>query len=134
MYATGWVYIAAQYERKEEMRKYRDELQAMGITTTSRWLDGNNQEEGLGADDLNATPWRGMPHAVLDTEDVMKADTFIMFTSGLGRGGHHTELGMALTTNKEIFLIGKRENVFHCLSAITVFPDWETFIAAMRAL
>jgi hypothetical protein len=132
MYATGWIYLAAQYERKEEMRKYRDELSSLGLNVTSRWIDNEGQDEGLGINDLDVEYRRGILPALTDTEDIARADVFIMFTNGLGRGGHHTELGIALAMNKEIFIIGKRENVFHCLSAITIFPDWETFIVWLQ--
>jgi hypothetical protein len=128
MSQTGTAYLAAQYERKEEMRKCRDDLWAINVKVTSTWIDNNDQGEGLGADDLDKIPHMGIAPALLDTADIARADAFIMFTNGLGRGGHHTELGIALAMNKVIFLIGKRENVFHCLSAIQAFPDWETFM------
>jgi hypothetical protein len=128
MYALGHVYIASQYERKEEMRNYRDHLWTEGITVTSRWIDNTSQDDGLGEEALAGKHWLGIGPALIDTEDIALADTFIMFTSNGGRGGYHTELGIALAMRKEIFLIGKRQNVFHCLSNVQVFPDWESFM------
>jgi hypothetical protein len=128
MYALGHVYLASQYERKDEMRNYRDHLWSEGITVVSRWIDNEGQEEGMGQDILDNQHWRGIPSALLDTEDLVRSDTFIMFTSDGGRGGYHTEFGMALSMRKEIFLIGKRKHVFHCLSNVQVFPDWDAFV------
>jgi hypothetical protein len=126
------VYLAAQYERKEEMRHYRNALNALGVRVSSRWIASNDQIEGLDAETLAEEHWMGTAQALLDIEDVRSADTFIMFTSGLGRGGHHTEFGMAMAMGKNIILIGKRENVFHCLSWIQVFPNWEAFMKVVR--
>jgi hypothetical protein len=134
MIAIDFVYLAAQFERKEEMRKYRDELKELGITVTSRWIEPNLQEEVLDVNNLAQEWMRGAQYAISDFDDIRRSVTFIMFTNGLGRGGHHTELGIALTMNRDVIIIGKRENVFHCLSGITVFQDWETFISWLKEL
>ena len=39
------IYLAARYSRREELCGYRSELEAIGHTVTSRWLNGKPQRE-----------------------------------------------------------------------------------------
>ena len=45
------------------------------------------------------------------------------------RGGRHVEFGLGLAWNKIVVVVGPRENVFHCLSDVYQFDDWDTFKA-----
>ena len=36
------IYLASRYGRRDELCTYRAQLQALGFTVTSRWLDGNH--------------------------------------------------------------------------------------------
>jgi|SRR6185312_14622810 len=124
------IYLAAQYERKDEMRTVRDRLEAMGYKVTSRWIDQLDQDEGLGHEILTADPTRGRPYAYKDIEDIDACELFILFTSGTGggRGGYHTEFGYALARAKEIILVGPRENVFHTMLIVTRFETTEQLL------
>jgi len=124
------IYLAAQYARNPEMRGYRDILEGLGYTVTSRWIDQHDGalEEALGEPELTAEPHRGTPFALKDLEDIAAADTVINFT-GAGRGGRHVELGIAIASGKSLILVGRREHVFHCMPGIDWYPDWDALAA-----
>lgn len=130
------IYLAAAYERNEEMRGVRDVLEAMGHTVTARWVDQHEGEvpEAIGADSLAADPAAHYRYALIDLEDLREAETVISFTGAPGRGGHHTEFGAALALEKQLILVGPRENVFHALPEVQWFPDWSRLVMALAAL
>jgi len=104
------------------MRQVRDRIETSdGYEVVARWIDQEDQDEGLGADVLTENPHLGTPYAQKDMEDIDKAGIVVLFTSGNGggRGGYHTELGLALARDIPIMIVGPRENVFHTLSQIT---------------
>lgn len=128
------IYLAAQYERLEEMKKIRDLLVENGHAVTSRWIDQlHGQEEALGMKELTEYPSRGQKYALIDMQDISDADTMVVFTSGNGggRGGYHTEFGMALASMKRIVIVGPRENVFHTAAFIRQYSTVDDFIAAV---
>jgi nucleoside 2-deoxyribosyltransferase len=128
------VYLAARFSRFEELNQYRIELEAMGITVTSRWL--------LGGHEWTGTPEEGIPREVQarfaheDRTDIMLADTVICFTesSGAGpaRGGRHVEMGMAYAWGKQIVVVGGIENVFYALPEMIHADSWEAVKAMIE--
>lgn len=129
------IYLAARYSRRDELCRYRSDLEALGHAITSRWLDGTHQ---LGGDGLSiqAADHERTRFASEDRNDVMDADTVISFTepprSTNGRGGRHVEFGMAHARGKRCIVIGPRENVFHHLPEVEHFATWGDFLAALR--
>jgi nucleoside 2-deoxyribosyltransferase len=83
------------------------------------------------------TPMEAQAFAMDDIEDIQAADALIAFTerpfSDKGRGGRHVEFGYALALKKTIYMIGPRENVFHCLPEVTRFRTWPEFIAYLES-
>lgn len=128
------VYLAAAYERQEEMRGVRDVLTAFGHEVMSRWIDqeASGQTEAAGAEVLNKAPAAYAQFAHKDIEDLRRADTVISFTGGEhpGRGGHHIEFGLALAFGKQLVVVGPRENVFHSLEYVKWYPDWSRLVMA----
>lgn len=129
------IYLAARYSRREELCGYRAQLEAMGHTVTSRWLNGDHQidDHGLSEEAKRSERER---FAQEDYDDVLSANVLIAFTelprSNNSRGGRHVELGIALGTQRiPVIIVGPRENVFCCLPGIVVCED---FIAAMTTL
>jgi hypothetical protein len=128
------VYLAARFSRFEELNQYRIELEAMGITVTSRWL--------LGGHEWTGTPEEGIPREVQarfaheDRTDIMLADTVICFTesSGAGpaRGGRHVEAGMAYAWQKQIIVVGGIENVFYALPEMIHAESWHQVKAMIQ--
>lgn len=129
------VYLAARYSRREELCRYRADLEALGFTVTSRWLNGNHQvdEKGLSEEAGRADRER---FAREDFDDVKAADLVVAFTEEPrqtnSRGGRHVELGIAIGLGTPVLVVGPRENVFCCLEPeVEVTPSWDQ---ALRVL
>ena len=118
------VYLASRFARRNELAQLKNELNEAGATVTSTWLDS---EGPLTERELTSTG-RAAAAAQRDLADIADADVFIAFTeprsSSQGRGGRHTELGVALALGKRVVIVGPREHIFHCLDSIECFPSW----------
>ena len=119
------VYLAARYDRREELRGYAGDLRDRGITVTSRWLHG--EDTGLG----------GAACALADLEDIRAAGTLIAFTEdpafykpGSSRGGRHVELGYALARpGMRVIACGPPENQFCHLPQVERYASWPEILA-----
>lgn len=143
-------YLAGRYGRRLELADYADQLRALGHQVTSRWLNGQLHGHELEVETdggPDKVPEIARRLAEEDAEDVAFADVVLSFTepphSTASRGGRHVNFGMALgwllagyTTlegrRRRLVVIGRRENIFHCLSDVTVFPDWSSFLATVE--
>jgi hypothetical protein len=117
------VYFAARSARREELNRYRAELEALGIEVTSRWL-ATQPRRGKSA--YSDDQWREL--ALVDQEDVLAADVLVCFAEEVGEGGNggrHVELGMALALGREVIVVGRREHIFHRLPEVTVVESWQ---------
>lgn len=123
-------YLAARFGRREEMKDIRAVLRSEGEEVHARWLDlETDMTDPLSTDEKRTRD------AIMDAEDVTKCDGILCFTedpdnpnvTGRGRGGRHVEFGLALALNKRVVVIGPRENIFHWLPNIEVFPTLEDF-------
>lgn len=135
------IYLASRYSRREELCGYRAELEAIGHTVTSRWLNGAHQiaDDGtpLGEErekqfeDMADPRGAALRQSFLQENmaDVESADLLIAFTEeprvggGRSRGGRHVELGLALAWGKQIFVVGPRENLFCWHESIKQFDE-----------
>jgi hypothetical protein len=131
------IYLAAMFSDKDRIAQYGTELEAMGITFTSRWVK-EDVPHTVTIQDLAATYHQET--AAADIDDILSSDKMIMFcptdqkladvpVRSLARGGRHFEAGLfyglILAEDKiydilprELILVGKRENVFHFLDGI----------------
>jgi hypothetical protein len=130
------VYLCSRYSRRDELLSVRGELQRLGHTVTSRWLDTEwNETEQEGQVYSSAAPpeYREQ-YAVTDVEDVLAADCLVAFTeqprSG-GRGGRHVEYGIALATGKRLIVVGPRENLFHHHPSVEHFASMWDMVRAV---
>jgi nucleoside 2-deoxyribosyltransferase len=109
------VYMAGRYNNlallKEESKIFTDN----GHEVTSSWLD--NKEDGMSFKDV----------AVLDLQDVDRADAVVLYTEPYGTpvpgGGRHVEFGYGMGKGKKLFIVGPMENIFHWHPDINVFPN-----------
>lgn len=128
-------YLASRYSRYLEMQLVRDELRSLGHEVTSRWINGDHQlsNEGLSNE---AQAEERLRLATEDFTDVLAAEVVVSFTepprTTNSRGGRHVEFGIGLALGKVCVIVGPRENVFHCLPNVEVFPSTEDFFAALR--
>jgi nucleoside 2-deoxyribosyltransferase len=122
------IYLAARYRRIEEMRRYAQDLAALGHQVTSRWIRGDHKAQ-VG---LDHPSWVDI--AERDVEDVASADAVIGFLEpqGGGGGGRHAEFGMALAWGKRTMVVGRPEHLFHTLPAVEAYPTWLEALEALR--
>ncbi len=121
------VYLASRYARREEMQAVAADLQQMGHTVTSRWINGSHELED------HPAPEDRRRLAQEDMLDILDANCLISFTEqprasgeSPGRGGRHVEFGIALGgCTMRLIVVGWRENVFHWLPRVEFFPDWQ---------
>lgn len=136
------VYLAARYSRRVELLQYRQDLELLGYTVNSRWLNGTHQiaDDGRPIGEAGEllvegtsveTPAVELRRHFLreDMEDVAACDILVSFTepprSEHSRGGRHVEHGMALAYAKEIVIVGPRENLFHWHPFSFHYETWE---------
>jgi len=110
------IYLSSRFERREEMRVYRERLIELGHVVTSRWLAMSADSDPTHA-------------AIVDLADVNAADAIICFTEptkcGYTTGGRHVELGIAISIGLPVILIGPRENVFYHYPSVTQADSFE---------
>lgn len=132
------IYFAGRYSRAEQLRKYRDDIHALGYIVSSRWLDhhGGALRKSLDKADIESDIDYANAIAAADLQDLEAADMIVAFTEEEpgGKGGRHFELGYAVRAKKRIILIGPRENVFHALPFMHQFPSWSDFISYARRI
>ena len=127
------VYLAAKYDRRDEMREHRERLKEVGIAVTSRWLDEQGSLDG-NMDDKDEEFY--IETANVDLEDVCAANCLIFFAEdprvGVRRGGRHVEFGYAYALGKPVHVIGCKENVFHYLEGVYHYSSLDEFIKEYR--
>lgn len=117
------VYLSARYPRQAELRAYREQLEADGITVISRWLDQPPHA-------VHTTQ-----HALGDVEDIYAVDVFVAFAEQpdihslapyAARGGRHVEFGVAYECGCTCLVVGvaEGENVFHLLPGVGRVATW----------
>lgn len=119
------IYIAGRYSRRDEFREVAKQLEEMGHTVTSRWL---NESTPLNHTMGDLRPSYAEASAVADLEDIDKATAVLFYSESdlTPRGGRHVEFGYALAKGKFIFVIGPAENIFHYGSPmVTNIPSVE---------
>ena len=119
-------YLAARYIRRRQMLEIASELQALGHSVVSTWIDGHHETRpGIDGD---ATVAEKALWAIEDVHDIERCDCLLAFTeeprSGNSRGGRHVELGIALGLGKQVIICGPRENVFCCLPEVEAYDSW----------
>lgn len=123
------IYLASRYSRKDEMRNRAEYLAGFGFTVTSTWLE-EKYDPNIKITDIADDTNREL--AAIDLYDIDRSDTLIFFAEDQNnqppRGGRHVEFGYALARGLDIVVIGVKENIFHYLKPIKVYPDWQTFL------
>jgi len=135
------LYLAARYDRREELLQYRDWLERGGHSVTSRWLEGNPHYPTTGfqsdyLQDASGVVAAGK-FAMDDLNDVIRAQGIIAFTDGTvvgmsWRGGRHVEFGYAIGRGMSLYVVGPREHIFHCLPNVSCYQDWNDFVRRWR--
>jgi len=132
------IYLAARYDRREELCHYADKLRGEGYTVDCRWLNGSHQLHP-GAEKVEAAedtmPMEAGAFAQDDIEDLRNADILIFFSerpsANSKRGGCHVEFGIALALGHRLIVVGARENVFHCLPDVEQYHCFDDCLEAL---
>lgn len=112
------VYLAGSFADRPRLRGYRADLQSLGYSVSSSWLDTPDdlRDADLSPDELRA-------YAEQDTTDIDRAHSLIVVTDVPSTsGGMHWEAGYALGCGMAVYGVGPKTNIFHHL-----IPDDEWF-------
>lgn len=111
------IYIACPYPERPYALVVRRFCLSQGWECCARWLDPSH-------DNLPAFQTIDLQRvdALEDISDVAQCDVFIALNpdgyANTGSGGRHVELGIAITLDKRIILIGDHSNIFHRLPSV----------------
>jgi hypothetical protein len=107
---------------RDYARLVKLELERLGHECTSRWITSDTK---FGTGEYNDEERQKL--ALMDEEDVRHAtDGLILLAEAVGHlvpGGKHVETGMALAHQYPVYVVGRRENIFHWHPAVRVFLD-----------
>lgn len=114
------VFLAARFERREELKVLRARIQALGHIVTSKWLDRDAVTYGtrLAYDDFYDLDDSSIVvfDATGDTFGLQQSsEAFIMF-------------GYALGKLRDIWLVGSRPNVYCYRRDVVYFETWDTVL------
>src|SRR5256885_1088546 len=106
------LYIASKHQDKAAA--LRERLICDGHTITARWItDDKKFCSGVAA----YTDDERIALARMDEEDVRRAsDGLVLIAEPEGvnvPGGKHVETGIAIALGRRVFVLGRRENIFH---------------------
>ncbi len=121
------VYLAARFERRQEIRPVRDDLWKMGHEVVSTWFDEVARMEDMPID----TFYKKL--ALKDIAQIESADLFILDTEVPSeRGGKEVEYGYAIGQFQRImvWIVGPARNVFHQL-ADRRFDTWHECLVVL---
>lgn len=119
------VYLAGAWSRREEIRVLRDELNALGIAVTSRWLDEHPAPTNGKEKFLRET-------ALYDLADIRDSDVLVRVSddlsapyvaSHLATGARMVEMGYALGRGIPVVVVGGVQNVFDRLPNVVHVKD-----------
>jgi nucleoside 2-deoxyribosyltransferase len=121
-------YLAAAFNRKNEIAEKTKELQALGHVVTSTWPWEDSKPEATLADIDEESLIRKI--AYKDLREIREADAVILFTQEptepMLRGGRMHEFGYAHALGKTLIVCGPRENIFHYIDKVWVYDNWQS--------
>lgn len=125
------LYIASKHQ--DLAAALMAELTSDGHEITSRWIT-LDKKFGSGLDDYNDEERRAL--ALMDEEDVRAAvDGLVLIAEKPDvnvPGGKHVETGMTLALRRPVFVLGRRENIFHWHPLVSIFPDTQSLRSYLR--
>lgn len=127
------------------MREVRARLEVAGYDVNSRWIDPAPEfvDRDFTVEAMNDSPTSVIAasvHARRDLLDIATCDAFVVFTGRVTKGGRHVELGYALGLlecsgiRPAVILVGKRENIFHCLPTVACVDNVDEMLNKLDEL
>lgn len=124
------IYIASHSQsRASELKRV---LEGHGHVIVARWIDCDTKF-GLGVSAYSDDERRAL--AVMDDEDVRRADALVLLAEPEGQtvpGGKHVETGIAIALGRLVFVLGRRENLFHWHPAVTPVSSVKSLLLELR--
>lgn len=133
------VYLAAPYQSRDQIKTYGQELERIGFTVTSSWLDEKHDiNEGTTGAATELSTQEVATHAAADLADIDRSQLLVLFTEAAvghrGGGGRHVETGYAIAKTIPVLVVGEPENVFHRLGRVAaVVPDWHEAVIELSS-
>ena len=116
---------------RDYARLLRLELERLGHECTARWITSDHK---FGTSDYSDDERRRL--ALMDEEDVRRGtDGLILLAEMPGHfvpGGKHVETGIALALGYQVYVVGRRENVFHWHPQVNLFESTEALLAHLE--
>lgn len=106
------IYLASRFGNAALMQMLRDELVRLGHEVTSSWIDCGVTPEDDARRDVDPDPSERASWAHADIDDLKRADTLVLIDPSGRRGGCYVEQGYAMALGHDVFVVGKRTNVF----------------------
>ena len=126
------VYLAARFERHEQINGYAFHLLRLPVKVVSRWHNpASNAEIMKPLESLTEIERRRC--ALRDVWDLKRATHFILFTPGGRSGGCYVEFGWALAQGFPVSIVGPRTNVFTHFGDIHCYGTFDELLAAWQA-
>lgn len=122
------IYLAGRYSTRKTLEGWANDLQCVGHEVVSRWCLRNSDHKLVDGLSPRAADHERLRFAQEDMEDVLECDAMISLMDiprGNGRGGRHVEFGVALALEKELYIVGERETVFHHLPQVIQTTSWQ---------
>lgn len=118
------IYLSSRFEHQAELRERRSQIEMIGHTVTSRWLD------------CLTRPMVGTPEwtdhmerwLAVELEDIDRCETLLLDTTVDMRGatgGAYVEFGYAIGRRKNLWIVGSRPNIFCYHPDVLLFRDWD---------
>ena len=129
MKIKSWtIYIASKFHSRYRLRPIKKQLQALGFTVTSKWMDPDfNIDPSTDVDSLGANLEASKAEAESDSIEIEHSDIFIIDTQDISEsGGREVELGMAMRDGCHLFRVGPIRNAFHAM--VDGYAAWEVLI------
>lgn len=126
------IYIASYFNTRARLFPWRDKVKELGHTVTSSWLREHRDapDHTTQTSDYTDAELRGF--ALRDFDELSDSDLIIVDTFDVTpRGGREVEMGYIFGSNKKVWVVGPKRNVFHQL-AHRHFEHWGEVVNALH--
>ena len=113
-------YLAATFEDRAYARLFQAALENQGFIATSRWVDADDEQEGIVDGKL---PAEALRFARTDKEDIERADALVYLSGERDSPGKSYEAGYAERGGIPVYPVGRRT------PATVFYSDWRPLVS-----
>jgi nucleoside 2-deoxyribosyltransferase len=107
------IYLASNWGSKKRISALRDQIQLLGHTICSNWLDEDSDQNFEGIDNAQRQEYACRALGEILTSDLLILDTVDASPSG----GREIEMGFAVGQGVPVWVVGPERNIFHSIAA-----------------